>query len=67
MLVLTRKVGQSIYLNNQVLFTVIKTTNSQSDVHIQCDPSIKISRLELFSPEKQAEILELFAQFRRDR
>ncbi len=58
MLVLTRKVGEKIYLGDDIVVTVTAVSGQQVRLGITAPPEVTILRHELIAPEQQATMAE---------
>lgn len=56
MLVLTRKVGERIVINKDIVITVVELHNGKCRLGITAPKEVPVSRQELFSEEEQARI-----------
>lgn len=58
MLVLSRKVGQRIYLNNDVVITVVQCNGNRVRIGIEAPGSVQIQREELRQAEPSLKLFE---------
>lgn len=56
MLVLTRKLNESIVIGNNVKLTILEVRGDQVSIGIEAPPSVKIYRTELYDAIKKANV-----------
>lgn len=56
MLICTRKLGEKIYVGDDVVITVTDIDRGKIRLGIECPKDVPIFRRELLSPERRAEI-----------
>ncbi|KTD47435.1 carbon storage regulator RsmA [Legionella quinlivanii] len=56
MLILSRKVGESIMVMNEICITILKNVDGKVDVGISAPKSMAVHRLEIFEKNKAREI-----------